>query len=76
MHEVALAPLDDVVDDLPGQLLDPARQRLGVARREAPAHEQLEAVVLGRVHRQHHLALGGEVGLVGLGHHHAPGRTS
>ncbi len=59
-HEVALASVDDVVDDLARQLLDAVAQQLRVLRREPPADEQLEAVVLRRVHVQHHLARGHE----------------
>ena len=74
MHEVALAALDDVVDDLAGQLLDRGGQHLGVARREAAADEQLEAVVLGRVHRRASSGAGSTRSIVvGLGHHHAAG---
>ena len=59
-----------------GQLLDPTAQRLRRLRREAAADEQLEAVVLGRVHHQHHLAHPGEVLLGRLGHRDAPRRRA
>ena len=71
VDKIARTVLDHVVDDVGSELGDTVRQQLRVARREAATDEQLEPIVLRRIHRQHHLPLRGETSLVGLLHHHA-----
>jgi hypothetical protein len=73
VDEVALGGVDDVVDDALGERRDPVREQLGVLRGEPLADQQLEAMVLRRTHRQHHLALRGQAHLVALREYHATG---
>ena len=71
VHEIAFAALDDVIDDLLRKFGDAVGEKVCVLRGEPPTHQELEAVVLGRVHVQHHLAPGSQVHLVRLGQHRA-----
>ena len=71
VHEVAFAPFDDVVDDPASEFADAIPEQFRPLRREAAADEQLEAVVFGRVHDQHHLTLDHQAHLVGLREHHS-----
>ena len=69
--EVALAPLDDRVDDPRRGLVDVALEVADAARRERPAHEQPVPRVARRVHHQHQHVLLGEHLLFHLEHEHA-----
>ena len=69
-HEIATALGDHRVDDLAREFFDARPQKRCVLGSEATAHEQLEAIVLRRIHVEHHLATRVQVGLVGIGQHH------
>ena len=58
---VAAALLDDLVEDLARELADVRLEHAHLARREAAVDELAVARVLGRVHREHEVALTREV---------------
>ena len=52
-HEVALALLDDLVDDAGGHAFDVGTHRLELSGREAPGHDAAQPGVAGVVHVDH-----------------------
>ena len=64
--EVAIALFERRVEDLRHHLADVRAERVDHARRESAVDQRAVARVIGRVHREHHAALRGQVGR-GLG---------